>query len=209
MRCEIVGELAAPAAISRSMRASPAARGATPPPRPRRRETQHIAAAELAARMDQSRRGQSRTTTSRSVPDSRAPDFARPAEHLAHRGAALVAREALEFFGRRIEAHDGVGEPVGDPDLVLVVDIDRVAAGCRCSAAPRPSRPSPPDRSGRPRRCARSSPTAGPWSPTRCGAGRRRAWAARPSARRRSRCRSWRCDRRRARRTRPRRSASW
>src|SRR5690349_13697010 len=30
----------------------------------------------------------------------RAPQFARPAENLAHRGVALVAREAVEFFRR-------------------------------------------------------------------------------------------------------------
>src|SRR5436853_7390402 len=61
-------------------------------------------------------------------PRLRAPSFAGPAEHLAHRGAALVRREALEFFCRGIEAQNCVGNKIRDPDLVLLVDINRVAA---------------------------------------------------------------------------------
>src|SRR6476646_4772439 len=58
-----------------------------------------------------------------------APGLARTAEHLAHVRALLVAREGLVFFGRRVETLDRVGEPVGRPDPVLVVDIDRIGPG--------------------------------------------------------------------------------
>src|SRR5437763_1376602 len=61
-------------------------------------------------------------------PGLRAPGFARPAEHLAHRRAALVRRKALEYLARGIEAQDGVRDEIGHPDLVLIVDVDRVAA---------------------------------------------------------------------------------
>src|SRR5215204_6182412 len=37
-----------------------------------------------------------------------APHFAGAAEHLAHRGTALVRREALELLGRRVEAQDRI-----------------------------------------------------------------------------------------------------
>src|SRR3546814_3357380 len=37
-----------------------------------------------------------------------------------------VAREAFETLGLRIEAQHRVGAEVGDPDLVGLVDIDRV-----------------------------------------------------------------------------------
>ncbi len=86
------------------------------------RESQHVTAGRAGTAH------QSRTTTSRSVPDSARPHFAGPAEDLAHIGARFVTDESLEFFGRRIEAVDGVGRPIADPDLVLVVDIDGVAA---------------------------------------------------------------------------------
>src|SRR5258705_3197099 len=75
--------------------------------------------------------------TAKSVPDHhqavrprlRAPGLARPAEHLAHIGAALVAREGGEALAHRIEALDRIGRPVGRPYAVLVVDIDRIGAG--------------------------------------------------------------------------------
>src|SRR5262249_15419670 len=57
-----------------------------------------------------------------------APGLAVPAEHLAHIGTALVARERGVALGHRIEALDRVGGPVGRPHPVLVVDIDRVGA---------------------------------------------------------------------------------
>src|SRR5215468_2740816 len=57
-----------------------------------------------------------------------APRLARPPQHLAHACALLVAWEAFETLGHWVEAQHRVGGEVGDPDLVLVVDIDRVAA---------------------------------------------------------------------------------
>src|SRR4051794_23442865 len=54
-----------------------------------------------------------------------APGFPGASKHLAHRGAF----EALELLARRIEAQNTVGGEIGEPDLVLVVDINRVAAG--------------------------------------------------------------------------------
>src|SRR5262245_58660999 len=47
-----------------------------------------------------------------------APRFARPAEHLAHARAALVAREAGERLAPGIELHDRVGDKIGEPDPV-------------------------------------------------------------------------------------------
>src|SRR5688572_6342274 len=55
-----------------------------------------------------------------------APGFAFASKHLAHRGTGLVAREALEAFALRIEAHDRVGSEVGEPDLVLPIDPHRI-----------------------------------------------------------------------------------
>src|SRR5581483_11081802 len=69
----------------------------------------------------------------------RRPDLAGAAVELAHVGAAPVAGEALECLRRRIEAHDGIVGPVGEPDLVLVVDIDGVAA--RAGIGDRPDLP--------------------------------------------------------------------
>ena len=58
----------------------------------------------------------------------RQPDLARSTEDLAHvRGLARKA-EALELLGRRVEAQHRVGAEVADPDLVALVDIDRVGA---------------------------------------------------------------------------------
>src|SRR6202045_4688555 len=75
--------------------------------------------------------------TAKSIPDHhqtvrprlRAPYLARPAEHLAHIGAALVAREGGKTLAHRIEALDRIGGPGGRPYAVLVVDIDRIGAG--------------------------------------------------------------------------------
>src|SRR5262249_60790496 len=58
-----------------------------------------------------------------------APGLAVAAEQLTHIGAAPIARECGEAFGDRIEALDRVAEPIGRPDPVLVVDIDRVSTG--------------------------------------------------------------------------------
>ena len=82
------------------------------------------------------KRDQSRTTTSRSVPDS-APQTSpgRPSSWRTEAPRLLLA-EALEFLGHRVEAQDGVGEQIAEPDLVLVVDIDRVAAGFAPRQAP-------------------------------------------------------------------------
>src|ERR1700733_2082436 len=57
------------------------------------------------------------------------PQFAGAAVHLAHARAALVAREGLEFLTDGVEALDGIGEPVGRPYVVLVVNVNRVSAG--------------------------------------------------------------------------------
>src|SRR5258708_31726091 len=53
------------------------------------------------------------------------PGLARTAQHLAHAGAALVARAGRERLGYRIESLDRIGEPVGRPSPVLVIHIDR------------------------------------------------------------------------------------
>src|SRR4051794_28014384 len=57
-----------------------------------------------------------------------APEFTRTAVELTHIGVGLVAREHVEPLGGRIEANDGVGGEVGEPDLVLVVHKDGVGA---------------------------------------------------------------------------------
>src|SRR6185436_19484488 len=57
--------------------------------------------------------------------------FAGPAEHLAHLRAALAAGERFERLGGGIEADDGVGQEIGEPDFVLFVDIDGITAAAR------------------------------------------------------------------------------
>src|SRR5215204_5740980 len=57
-----------------------------------------------------------------------APGLAGAAQHLPHLRATLTARESLELLRHRIEPDDGVGHEVGQPDLVLLVDMDRIAA---------------------------------------------------------------------------------
>src|SRR6185369_9758614 len=69
----------------------------------------------------------------------RAPDFAGPAEQLPHLGVGAVAGKALEAFGLRIEAHDGIGAEIGQPHLVLVIDIDGI--GFRPLARQAPAAP--------------------------------------------------------------------
>src|SRR5262245_11330657 len=68
-----------------------------------------------------------------------APGFAGPAQHLAHVGAALIAREGLVALAHRIETLDRVGGPVRRPHAVLVIDIDRV--GTRLALRHREMRP--------------------------------------------------------------------
>src|SRR5215813_653527 len=58
-----------------------------------------------------------------------APGLARTAQHLAHAGAALVAREGLEPLGHRIETLDRIRQPVGRPYPILVVHVDRIGTG--------------------------------------------------------------------------------
>src|SRR4051794_25343449 len=55
-----------------------------------------------------------------------APRFAGTARHLAHVRLVLVGGEAVELLGDGIEANERVGGPVGEPHLVLVVDVHRV-----------------------------------------------------------------------------------
>src|SRR5262245_51643745 len=57
-----------------------------------------------------------------------APGLARPPQHLAYVGTSLVAGEGGVGLGRRVETLDGVGRPVGGPDPVLVVDVNRIGA---------------------------------------------------------------------------------
>src|SRR5262249_42799443 len=58
-----------------------------------------------------------------------APGLARTAQHLAHAGAALVAREGLEPLGHWIETLDRIRQPVGRPYPILVVHVDRIGTG--------------------------------------------------------------------------------
>ena len=52
------------------------------------------------------------------------------AEQLAHvRRAAVLRREAAELAAGRVEADDGVGREVGEPDRVQLVDVHRVRLG--------------------------------------------------------------------------------
>src|ERR1700750_16130 len=67
-----------------------------------------------------------------------APEFARPAVELAHIGVGLVAGEHIELLGCGIEAHDRLGREIGEPDLVLVVDKDRIGAGLLARQLPAP-----------------------------------------------------------------------
>src|SRR5262245_28482343 len=57
-----------------------------------------------------------------------APGFAGSAQHLTNVGASLVARIGLVGFCGRVEALNCIGLPVGRPDAILVVDIDRIGA---------------------------------------------------------------------------------
>src|SRR6266536_413922 len=54
------------------------------------------------------------------------PRFTRAAQHLADVGARAVGCKGLEFLADGIEPDEGIGRPVGEPDLVLVVDPDRI-----------------------------------------------------------------------------------
>src|SRR5262249_41341339 len=50
-------------------------------------------------------------------------------QHLAHAGAALVAREGLEPLGPWIETLDRIRQPVGRPYPILVIHVDRIGTG--------------------------------------------------------------------------------
>src|SRR5437773_10820758 len=58
----------------------------------------------------------------------RTPGLAGAAQHLTYRRATFVRRKAFELLGRRIETQDRVCDEVRHPNLVLIIDIDRVAA---------------------------------------------------------------------------------
>src|SRR5215813_8172821 len=58
-----------------------------------------------------------------------APGLAGTAQHLAHAGAALVAREGLEPLGPWIETLDRIRQPVGRPYPILVIHVDRIGTG--------------------------------------------------------------------------------
>src|SRR5262245_37658408 len=97
-----------------------------------RRPPRHAAPDELSPPLSREPSG-----ATASVPDHHqaigarfaAPRLARPPQHLAHVGAALVAREGGVALGRGIETLDGIGDPVGRPHPILVIDIDRIGAG--------------------------------------------------------------------------------
>src|SRR5262249_30807765 len=58
-----------------------------------------------------------------------APGLARTTQHLAHAGAAFVAREGLEPLGHWIETLDRIRQPVGRPYPILVIHVDRIGTG--------------------------------------------------------------------------------
>src|SRR6476619_313732 len=66
-----------------------------------------------------------------------APYLAAAPVELTYIGSRLVAREDVELLRLRIEAHDRVGRKIGEPDLVLVVDIGGVSARTRARQLPR------------------------------------------------------------------------
>ena len=146
-------------------------------------------------------------TTRRSVPDS--PPQVSPGRPSSCRTLApgLSLGKALNFSVDGIEAHDRVGAEIGEPDLVLVVDIDRI--GARIVARQLPGLPGAVG--GIVHRHVAAVPFADPDPalgirphPARALVRRRRFDHGR---RCRSPDRSWRCDCRRARRTRRRPSA--
>src|SRR5262245_41304538 len=65
-----------------------------------------------------------------------APHFPRAAEQLPHRCATLVARKTFERFGGGIKSVDGIGDEISNPHLVIVVDINRIAAALALRQAP-------------------------------------------------------------------------
>src|SRR3954468_13470289 len=66
----------------------------------------------------------------------RAPDFAATAEQLTDAGVPMRAREAFEFSRIGIEAYDRVSGEIAQPDLVVIVDIHRVATGVAVGQRP-------------------------------------------------------------------------
>src|SRR4029453_14437655 len=64
------------------------------------------------------------------------PHFSGSAEQLTYRCATLVARKAFECFGGGIKTVDGIGGEIGNPHLVIVVDINCVAAALALRQAP-------------------------------------------------------------------------
>lgn len=66
----------------------------------------------------------------------RPPDFAGATEDLADVGVGLRVGEAGEFLGGRVEADEGVGAEVAQPDDVLVVDVDGVGLGTGAGELP-------------------------------------------------------------------------
>src|SRR4029453_13712854 len=66
-----------------------------------------------------------------------APGFAGTAVELAHIRARFVAGECVELFRHGIEAQNRVRPEIGDPDLVLVVDIDGIGARIVAGQLPR------------------------------------------------------------------------
>ena len=58
----------------------------------------------------------------------RYPCLTLAAQQLPYVGTRAIAREALELFGQGVKAHDTVGSPVREPDLVVGINPDGVGA---------------------------------------------------------------------------------
>src|SRR6516225_9221284 len=74
----------------------------------------------------------------------RDPSLPLATEQLPHVGIRAIARKALEFLARRVEAHDGVGCPIREP--YFVVRIDPHGVGMRFVAGKLPLPPILTDR---------------------------------------------------------------
>src|SRR5688572_4223758 len=54
------------------------------------------------------------------------PYLPRPAQHLPHVGLRAVTRETFERLSCRIKADNGIGAEIRQPNLILLVYIDRI-----------------------------------------------------------------------------------
>ncbi len=79
---------------------------------------------------------QSLTTTNRSIPDSAPHTSPGRPSNCRTDAPRLSLGKLSNVSARRIKTKDGVGEKVGHPDLVLIVDVDRVASALALGQAP-------------------------------------------------------------------------